>query len=241
MNKKVFWFFIELKTRNFLRKNRLRRNLIKRLMSRLSNLVFALIILTCMVTVMHELLQLKVPVSLHNKILAGEITSDNEIPVIAEAKQFRLLAMEREAQIMQEREIEHYAEKFSVNTGLARLIYDISLDEELEPDLIFNIIRTESRFKPNAVGNAGEIGLMQLKYGTALCIDPGTTPKKLFDPAYNIRIGIKHLKDHLHFYRGDTRLALLAYNRGRGRINRLLGSGVNPANGYAARVLGDNL
>lgn len=241
MNKKIFWFFIELKTRSFLRKKRLRRNGIKRLMSRLSNLVFALTILTCMVTVMHELLQLKVPVSLHTKILAGEITSDNEIPVIAEAKQFRLLALDREAQIMQEREIEHYSEKYSADPGLARLIFDISVDEKLEPDLIFNIIREESRFKPNAVGNLGEIGLMQIRYGTALCIDPGATPKKLFDPAYNIRIGIKHLKDHLHFYRGDTRLALLAYNRGRGRINHLLSSDVNPANGYAARVLGDNL
>ena len=91
------------------------------------------------------------------------------------------------------------------------------------------------------MGIVGEIGLMKVRYGTALTFDPGATRKKLFDPAYNIRIGIKHLKDHLHFYRGDTKLALLAYNRGRGRVNELLGMGINPANGYASRVLNTRL
>ena len=74
----------------------------------------------------------------------------------------------------------------------------------------------------------------------ALSVDPGATPGKLNDPAYNIRIGIKHLKDHLHFFRGDMQLALLAYNRGRGKVNELVNLGVNPSNGYASKVLESN-
>ena len=241
MSSKIFWFFTNLKTRTFLIRKRIRGNGIKRLLSRLSNLVFAFTVLACSAAVVHGVFQLSVPVSLDTKILTGEIISDNEIAVIAEAKRMRMAALEQEERILLERKIEHYAVRFSVAPGLAMLIHDISADEGLEPELVFNIIWQESRFKPTAIGKAGEIGLMQLKYGTARSIDPGVTRKKLFDPAYNIRIGIKHLKDHLHFYRGDTRLALLAYNRGRGRINRLLDSGVNPANGYAARILGYNL
>jgi len=241
MNNRLFWFLINIKTRNLLRKKRIRGNGIKHPSSRVSNLLFALVALACVTTVVHELFKFQVPLSLESKVLAGGMISDNEIPVIAEANRMRLAALENEARIMLECQIEHLAQKFSVNNRLARLAYDISMDEGLEPELVFNIIWEESRFKPTAIGKAGEIGLMQLKYGTALYVDPGATPRKLLDPAYNIRIGIKHLKDHLHFYRGDTRLALLAYNRGRGKINRLLSSGVNPANGYAARVLDDKL
>jgi Transglycosylase SLT domain len=239
MNKKIFWFSMDLKTKRFLRKSRLRNHWFKSMLTRFSNLVFALTTLACIATVVHELCQFQVPVSLETKVLSGEIISDNEISEIVEAKRMHLVALENEAQIVLEDEIKHFAESFSVDRSLARLVYDISLDEKLEPELIFNIIWQESRFNPNAIGKIGEIGLMQIRYGTALCVDPGATPKKLHDPAYNIRIGIKHLKDQLHFYRGDTRLALLAYNRGRGKINSLLGAGINPANGYAARILGN--
>ncbi|MEA2063499.1 MAG: lytic transglycosylase domain-containing protein [Gemmatimonadota bacterium] len=240
MNRKLLWFSIGLKTRSCLIKNRLRGKPVRSFISRMSNLLFALLTLALMATVVHEVFQLPVTVTLETKILAGETMSGDNVPVIAEAVQMRFEALEQEKEILQEREIEHYMEKFSLDRSLARSIYDISLDEKLEPELIFGIIWKESRFNPNAVGKIGEIGLMQVRYGTALCVDPGATRKKLFDPAYNIRIGIKHLKDHLHFYRGDKRLALLAYNRGRGKVNGLLKGGLSPANGYAASVLNKN-
>ncbi|RLB14136.1 MAG: hypothetical protein DRG82_14345, partial [Deltaproteobacteria bacterium] len=152
-------------------------------------------------------------------------------------KAMREAALKKTDNLMVNKEIKKYARRFRINVELAKLIYNISLDEGVDPDLIFKIIWTESRFKTDCIGKVGEIGLMQVRYNTALSIDPGATRKKLFDPAYNIRIGIKHLKDHLHFYRGDKKLALLAYNRGRGRVNELLFLGINPANGYAKKVL----
>jgi len=180
-------------------------------------------------------------ISVETKIRAGELILDHEVPLIAEAKAMRAAAVERSRQMKACKEIRNYVSRFGIDPKLARLIYDISKDEQVDPELIFGIIWTESRFKPDCVGLIGEIGLMQIRYHTALTVDPGATRKKLFDPAYNIRIGIKHLKDHLHFYRGDTKLALLAYNRGRGRVNELLDLGINPANGYARKVLNTRL
>ena len=72
---------------------------------------------------------------------------------------------------------------FNCDLQLARLVYDISEDEEVDPELVFRVIRTESRFVTDCVGKVGEIGLMQVRYGTALTIDRGATRKKLYDPA----------------------------------------------------------
>ena len=211
------------------------------MLGRSSNLLFSLILVTLMATVVHAVYQMPVPSSLEVKIHAGEMISDDEVPVVAQAKTMRVAALEEEARMQVNKEIRNYAERFAINVKLADLIYKISKDEALDPNLVFKIIWTESRFKNDCIGEKGEIGLMQVKYETALHIDPGVTQAKLFDPAYNIRIGLKHLKDQLHFYRGDMKLALLAYNRGRGKVNQLLLMGLNPANGYAQKILEKNM
>jgi soluble lytic murein transglycosylase-like protein len=194
-----------------------------------------------MVTVVLGVYRLPGTISTDAKIAAGSLIADGEIPDVAEVATWGEAAAREASKIQLNEQVRHYANMFNVDLQLARQIYDISLDEEVDPELVFRVIRTESRFVTDCVGKVGEIGLMQVRYGTALTIDPGATRKKLYDPAYNIRIGIRHLKDHLHFYRGDLRLALLAYNRGRGRVNELLGLGMDPANGYARRVLDTRL
>jgi soluble lytic murein transglycosylase-like protein len=163
------------------------------------------------------------------------------VPFIAQAKGMRWVALKRSVDLKNGRKLDNYMERFGIDRKLAGLVYSISRDEGMDPELIFNICWVESQFNPDAVGSVGEIGLMQVRPETAATIDPGVTTEKLHDPAYNIRIGIKHLKDQLHFYRGDIRLALLAYNRGRNTINTLLLLGLNPANGYAAKVLDSNM
>ncbi len=241
MSKKMLWWSINLKTNRCLREGRLRNKSFRKLLGRSSNLLFSLILVTLMATVVHAVYQMPVPSSLEVKIHAGEMISDDEVPVVAQAKAMRITALEEEARMQVNKEIRNYAERFIIDVKLADLIYKISKDEALDPNLVFKIIWTESRFKKNCIGEKGEIGLMQVKYETALHIDPGATQAKLFDPAYNIRIGLKHLKDQLHFYRGDMKLALLAYNRGRGKVNQLLLLGLNPANGYAQKILEKNM
>ena len=242
MQKLLLKISIYFKTRKCLRGGRYRTSWIKRLINSSSNFLFCLIAVAVSATVVHTLYQLPVgDISLKSRIKYGEIMMDNEVPLVAEAVKMRTLALQKSAKLQVSKDIRKYAGRFAIDLKLAKLIYDISIDEQVDPKIVFAVIWTESRFKPNCVGKIGEIGLMQVRYGTALTIDPGTTKKKLFDPAYNIRIGIKHLKDHLHFYRGDNKLALLAYNRGRGRVNELLSMGIDPANGYAKKVLNTRL
>ncbi|MFH1068987.1 MAG: transglycosylase SLT domain-containing protein [Candidatus Glassbacteria bacterium] len=206
-----------------------------------ANLLLAVVGVALMATVVRGVYQLPQTISVESKIRAGALIPDREIPAIAEAIAMRQAAEELAGRTQTSKEIRQYASRFGIDHELARMIYDISVDEAIDPELIFRIVWVESQFKQDCVGTVGEIGLMQVRYSTAVTIDPGATRNKLFDPAYNIRMGIKHLKDHLHFYRGDTRLALLAYNRGRGRVNELLTLGLNPSNGYARKVLETNL
>lgn len=241
MRKQLLKLSIYLGTRRCLKNGRLRRFSLNRVLNFSSNLVFSLIVVALMATGVRAVYHLPDSLSLEAKIRAGEAIPDSEVRPVAEATAVRKAALIEVARLGTSNQVRHYAERFGIDTKLSQLIYDISRDEDVEPELIYRIIWAESRFKPDCVGDIGEIGLMQVRYGTALTVDPGATRKKLFDPAYNIRIGIKHLKDHLHYFRGNMQLALLAYNRGRGRVNELLQLGINPSNGYARKVLESNL
>ena len=58
----------------------------------------------------------------------------------------------------------------------------------------------------------------------------------LHDPATNLRIGLRFLRDLIGVY-GDIELALLAYNWGPSRLQELLDEGRDPRNGYASSLL----
>ena len=72
---------------------------------------------------------------------------------------------------------------------------------------------------------------------TARWMAPETTRKDLLEPRTNLRVGFRYLRHLLDEYGGDTRLALTAYNRGPGTVDKLIRSGRNPENGYADMVL----
>ncbi len=232
---------IDASTRKCLKQGRLRVSNGAGLLARFGNTVFSIGAVAMMVTVVLGVYRLPDSIPVETMIEAGSVISDSEVPAIAQVAHWHEVATSEAGKIQFNSQVRHFANRFNTDLQLARLIYDISTDEEIDPELVFRVIRTESRFVTDCVGKVGEIGLMQVRYGTALTVDRGATRKKLYDPAYNVRIGIRHLKDHLHYYRGDLRLALLAYNRGRGRVNELLGMGMNPANGYARRVLDTRL
>jgi soluble lytic murein transglycosylase-like protein len=137
-----------------------------------------------------------------------------------------------------ERNVARYKE-YTIPRDLAEDIYDIALQENIDPDVAFGLVRTESAFKNSATSHVGAIGLTQLMPSTARWIDKDVTPRDLRDQRTNLRIGFKYLKDLMSKYEGDAELALLAYNRGPGTVDRILKRGGNPDNGYPDMVLRD--
>jgi soluble lytic murein transglycosylase-like protein len=82
--------------------------------------------------------------------------------------------------------------------------------------LIAQVIAAESNFNAKAVSRKRALGLMQLLRVTAARY----AVVNVFDPAQNIDAGTHYLKDLLHRYRGDLRLALAAYNAGPQMVDR---------------------
>lgn len=127
-------------------------------------------------------------------------------------------------------------QKMGLDRELAESIYDIALEHDIDPDVAFGLVRTESEFKSYATSHVGALGLTQLMPKTADWLKPGTRESDLRDPETNLSIGFKYLRQLIDKYEGDQRLALLAYNRGPGTVDRVLDKGGDPDNGYAEAV-----
>lgn len=84
----------------------------------------------------------------------------------------------------------------------------------VEPALALAVARRESSLNPQAIGESGEIGLFQLKPGTAA--DLGVNP---WDVTQNIEGGVRYLREQFDRF-GDWATALLAYNAGPGAVER---------------------
>ena len=130
-----------------------------------------------------------------------------------------------------------YSTHYSIAADLAAAIYDVALSEGVDPGLAFRLVKVESGFTLNAKSKAGALGYTQVLPSTARLYEPGLTTKQLFDRSTNLRLGFRYLRDLLERYDGDLRLALLAYNRGPGRVQELLNAGQDPQNGYSTAVL----
>ena len=97
----------------------------------------------------------------------------------------------------------------------------------LEKELIYAIIRTESKFDPYAESSAGAKGLMQLREETAQdCAKrlqfKRFSPDMLFEPEINIRLGCYYFSQLLKQYQGNLQLAIAAYNGGPGNVDKWL-------------------
>jgi soluble lytic murein transglycosylase-like protein len=128
---------------------------------------------------------------------------------------------------------------YPVTRRLAESIVEAALENDIEPELAFGLVRAESGFRDAATSHVGAVGLTQLMPRTARWLEPGTTTRDLRDSETNLRIGLGYLRDLIDKYDGDERLALLAYNRGPGTVDKVLRRGGDPDNGYVEKVLAD--
>lgn len=133
---------------------------------------------------------------------------------------------------------EYRARGYRVPDSLAEQIVEAATESGIEPDVAFGLVATESGFKRTARSHVGAVGLAQLMPATARWLEPGTTRKDLENPETNLRLGLRYLSTLVEKYDGNTALALTAYNRGPGTVDRVLRRGGDPDNGYAGKVLG---
>ncbi|MEP6765512.1 MAG: lytic transglycosylase domain-containing protein [Gemmatimonadaceae bacterium] len=129
-----------------------------------------------------------------------------------------------------------FANKYKVSADLAAKIHDVAIQQSIEPDLGFRLVKAESEFKSKAVSSVGAIGLTQLMLGTAQDIEPNITRESLLDPETNLRIGFKYLRALIRENKGNLSLALLVYNRGPVAVQLALNHGRDPGNGYDVAV-----
>jgi soluble lytic murein transglycosylase-like protein len=111
-----------------------------------------------------------------------------------------------------------------------------SSHNNIDPDLIFSVIRAESGFNPSAVSPKGAQGLMQLMPETAAQLGV----QNALDPATNVEGGTRYLGQLLTRYHNDLSLALAAYNAGPDRVEQY--RGVPPyreTRVYVARIIRD--
>jgi soluble lytic murein transglycosylase-like protein len=100
--------------------------------------------------------------------------------------------------------------------------------QRLDPALVKAVIAVESAFDPAAVSNKGAIGLMQVmpetgeRYGIA-ADGARSIVERLMDPATNVGVGTRYLRDLLARFAGDVALALAAYNAGEQAVDAYAG------------------
>ncbi len=133
--------------------------------------------------------------------------------------------------------VEEAVGKYDIDEQLARDIYQIAQQEGIDPKVAYGLVKTESSFKNAAVSHVGARGLTQVMPRTANWMVPGTKAADLHDQKTNLHLGFRYLNQMIDKYKGDVRLALLAYNRGPGTVDKILKRGGDPNNGYADKVL----
>jgi soluble lytic murein transglycosylase len=105
----------------------------------------------------------------------------------------------------------------------AELLVPQGVRNNLDPLLLFALVRQESLFGISAVSSANAHGLMQLIPTTAEEVAgklglTGLTTPDLYRPVINVQLGSKYLAMQRDVFSGDLFLALAAYNAGAGNV-----------------------
>lgn len=122
------------------------------------------------------------------------------------------------------------------STTIIRLAYPTKYKESVElyskkfnvdPNLVYAVIKAESNFDTKAVSKKNAIGLMQITFKTG---EWGAKELKLKDYTFdslfnqetNIMIGCWYLSTLMKQFDNDLQLALTAYNAGSGNVSQWL-------------------
>jgi hypothetical protein len=107
----------------------------------------------------------------------------------------------------------HYRQGRSLYRDLVRKAAE---QAGLPPEIADAVVRTESRYDPNATGAVGEIGLMQVRPSTARLLGFTGSLEELREPHTNIALGVAYLAGAWRLANGDICTAVMKYRAGHG-------------------------
>lgn len=110
------------------------------------------------------------------------------------------------------------------------IVFSAAYEFNVDPYLVFAIIRAESKYQNAARSPAGALGLMQImpETGKWIAKQQGVenfSPDSLHNPQINIRYGCWYLADLSKEFDGRIPLVVAAYNAGRGTLKEWLVNG----------------
>ena len=126
-----------------------------------------------------------------------------------------------------------WAHRYHIDVALARKIIRAASRHGLDEGIAFRLVKRESSFRLSMLGEAGEVGLTQIKPGTARDLHPDITVGRLFEPDVNLDLGFAYLAQLRQRYHGDMWRAATAYNQGMTMADTLPGT-----SSYAIELLG---
>jgi soluble lytic murein transglycosylase len=107
------------------------------------------------------------------------------------------------------------------------IVIEEAVRNNVDPNLVAAIIKTESNFSTGAESNAGARGIMQIMPETGSWAAKrmnlyGFQPDDLYKAETNIKIGCWYLNDLSREFNGNKILVIAAYNGGRGNVKEWL-------------------
>lgn len=99
---------------------------------------------------------------------------------------------------------------------LRKMVREQAVADELPPEVAEAVAEVESGFNPKAVGSVGEVGLMQVLPSTARMLGFREPLPELFDPAVNVRYGVRYLSQAWRKTGQDICATVMKYRAGHG-------------------------
>jgi len=120
-----------------------------------------------------------------------------------------------------------YAAKSMFPLKYKDIVFKYAMEFEIDPYLVFAIMKAESSFNPKAVSKKGAVGLMQIaettgKWGARSLNLDNFSADDLYDPDINIRIGCWYLNRLMKEFDNELELVIAAYNGGSGNVSEWL-------------------
>lgn len=100
-----------------------------------------------------------------------------------------------------------------------------SAQYDLDQNLVYSLIKVESKFNPYAKSQKGAVGLMQItsgtgKYISSLLKEKSYSDERLYDAETNIKYGCYYMSKLLKDFNGNIDCMLAAYNGGEGNARK---------------------